>query len=540
MTTPLATKHILIVEDFAGMRAILRDMLRSLSVTRCDQAASGKEALGLMESFRPDIVLCDYNLGDGKNGQQVLEEAREKNLIGIDSIFVMLTAENRRDMVLAAVEYFPDGYLTKPFSKDPLKRRLEKLIELKSGLCDINDACVAANHAKVLQQIDALLSDEPPNPLELLKIKADALVNLNRFDEALPIYHALLPKDPRWAHLGMSKALFKKKDYAKAEEVLGAMIEEDRYMVHAYDLLGKVLMAQGRFREAEDTLGTAVALSPRAVKRQIHFANTALHNGNAEAAEAAFRRAAELAAFSIHNHPSIHCGLSNALIENGKHAEAENLASRIERNFPKLQDAKFFQATAIASIRISQGDLRGAREAISDIEQEINNAGNSHSSRLALEMFKVYSKLGQQDKATRILQRSISNNHDNEDFLAQVGHVCTAVGMADSGKAQIAEVKKKVIRINNTGFRLIKKGDFDAAIKLLREAAQEMPRNLTVNLNAAKAMMMKMEQAERVSNDDIQIVRDYIRHVRDSAPNDWRLQDISSRLKVMAFSTTRV
>jgi hypothetical protein len=40
-----------------------------------------------------DVVLCDYNLGDGKNGQQVLEETRVRNLMLPSSVWLMVSAE---------------------------------------------------------------------------------------------------------------------------------------------------------------------------------------------------------------------------------------------------------------------------------------------------------------------------------------------------------------------------------------------------------------------------------------------------------------
>ena len=64
-----------------------------------------------------DIVLCDYNLGAGQDGQQLLEELRYRHKLKNTSLFVMITAESSRDMVLGALEYLPDDYLTKPITQ---------------------------------------------------------------------------------------------------------------------------------------------------------------------------------------------------------------------------------------------------------------------------------------------------------------------------------------------------------------------------------------------------------------------------------------
>ena len=88
-----ASKHYLIVDDFAGIRQLLRESLRSLGARNIDQASSGGEAMNLLNKVRYDVVLCDYNLGEGKNGQQVLEEARIRQLLLPSSVFVMVSAE---------------------------------------------------------------------------------------------------------------------------------------------------------------------------------------------------------------------------------------------------------------------------------------------------------------------------------------------------------------------------------------------------------------------------------------------------------------
>ena len=66
-------QYYLVVDDFQGMRTMLRDMLREMGAQSVDIAASGGEAIGLLNNHRYDVILCDYNLGSGRTGQQLLE-----------------------------------------------------------------------------------------------------------------------------------------------------------------------------------------------------------------------------------------------------------------------------------------------------------------------------------------------------------------------------------------------------------------------------------------------------------------------------------
>src|SRR3954465_15561645 len=86
-----ASKNYLVVDDFIGIRQLLRESLRNLGAKNIDQASSGGEAIAALARIRYDVVLCDYNLGEGKNGQQVLEEVRLRNLLMPSSVWLMVS-----------------------------------------------------------------------------------------------------------------------------------------------------------------------------------------------------------------------------------------------------------------------------------------------------------------------------------------------------------------------------------------------------------------------------------------------------------------
>ena len=66
--------RFLIVDDFSDFRTSLKSMLRDLGAKDVDTADRGEDTLVMCRHKRYDIILHDYNLGAGKNGQQVLEE----------------------------------------------------------------------------------------------------------------------------------------------------------------------------------------------------------------------------------------------------------------------------------------------------------------------------------------------------------------------------------------------------------------------------------------------------------------------------------
>ena len=534
MAEDFSDKHCLVIDDFTDMRAAIRSILRSLGVNHIDQARDGNDAIAQMEKKRFDVVLCDYNLGPGKDGQQVLEEARHRQLIGVDCLFIMVTAENTRAMVMSAAEYAPDSYLAKPFTKELLKSRLDKLFERKSRLTTVNKALMAKDYAAAIGELNALIAGKPKNLADLLSLKAEICLTANRYDDAMAIYEQVLAvREITWARLGMGKVLYWKKHHAQAQEIFRQLIALDPNLIAAYDWLAKTQTALQQFDEAERTVQTAVKLSPRGLKRQQLLGDLALSNGHAQEAETAFGHAVTLAKHSVLNHPALFAGLARSKASNNKHVDALKVIGEIDKVFPETPEALFYKASATAAVKQHHGDTAGAMAALQTAERVMDQCGETSHAKLALEMAKTYAQLGEQDKASSLLQASNANNHDDEEFLVEIVRVCREAGVEYDAETAIREIRQSVVKTNNTGVRLIKQGEFDAAIRLLCEAAEEMPGNKTINLNAAKASIMKMENMG-ATNEDIQTVRRYVGRVQALAPNDWRLNDILSRLRGLA------
>ncbi|WP_230369681.1 response regulator [Paludibacterium denitrificans] len=79
-----------------------------------------------MAKYEFDVVLCDYDLGNGYDGLYLFEEVKERNLIKQSCVFMIVTGERRAQRVISAAELAPDDYLLKPFTGEVLSQRLEK------------------------------------------------------------------------------------------------------------------------------------------------------------------------------------------------------------------------------------------------------------------------------------------------------------------------------------------------------------------------------------------------------------------------------
>ncbi len=173
MTVPLKQASILIIDDFAGMRTMLREFVKSMGVNTIDTAGNGKDAMNQLRATKYDIVICDYNLGAGQNGQQILEESKLRKYIGVSTIWVMVTAEKTPDMVMGAAEIKPDDYLLKPVTQSLLESRLEKLIAKKQSLSGIEAAIKARDYPAAIARCNQQLEAQTSHPQEILRIKSD-------------------------------------------------------------------------------------------------------------------------------------------------------------------------------------------------------------------------------------------------------------------------------------------------------------------------------------------------------------------------------
>ncbi len=116
-----ARVRVLVVDDHALFRQGLISLLREMpDVEVVGEAADGAQALQLMRSLSPDVVLLDVNM-PGMDGVEVVERARQQ---GVTSRIVMLTISREEEDLWGALHAGADGYLLKNVEPHDLHRAL--------------------------------------------------------------------------------------------------------------------------------------------------------------------------------------------------------------------------------------------------------------------------------------------------------------------------------------------------------------------------------------------------------------------------------
>lgn len=295
-------KKALLIEDMAEARIMQRKMLTDFGFTSIDIAMKAETAIELLRNKSFDVILSDYNLGNGKDGQQLLEEVRHSKLIPNTATYLMVTAETSIEMVMGAIEYQPDGYITKPFSQAVLQRRLSKLLETKERLYKVNVALDANNFEEAIIAAKQVMEKYPSLIGKCERIIGESLLEIKEYKKALSLFKKTLKsRKMPWALFGKAKSYFLMGELDKAEQNFRQLMLDNRFFVSAYDWLAKIQVIQGKYEEAQATLIEAIGRSPKNILRQMELGNISLSLNDSTTAEMSFRRAVFLAKYSCYN-----------------------------------------------------------------------------------------------------------------------------------------------------------------------------------------------------------------------------------------------
>ncbi|MBK6649496.1 MAG: chemotaxis response regulator CheY [Betaproteobacteria bacterium] len=123
--------RFLIVDDFSTMRRIVRGLLKEIGYTDADEAEDGVAALQKLRNGRFDFVVSDINMPN-MNGFQLLAQIKSDDKLKHLPV-LMVTAEARKEDIVAAAQGGAAGYIVKPFTKATLEDKIANILK-KLGL----------------------------------------------------------------------------------------------------------------------------------------------------------------------------------------------------------------------------------------------------------------------------------------------------------------------------------------------------------------------------------------------------------------------
>jgi tetratricopeptide (TPR) repeat protein len=507
-------KKSLVVDDMPDMRSSLSGMLKEAGVDHVNTAANSQQAIELCEQQSYDLILCDYNLGEGRDGQQILEELRFRKLLKNSSLFIMVTAESSTDMVLGALEYQPDEYLTKPITTAVLRDRLTRVVTRHEEMLAIKKAMDNEDYQGALTLSQAKVGEKNRYASLFLKTEAEMLFRLKRYDEAQEIYQKVLKNRPlAWAQLGLGKIYIAQEKFEPAEKILLEVINQNSRYIEAHEMLAEIYARRGKFKESQQAMSNAADMSPKSVLRQRKLANLAKRNHDVDVTLRARKTALKVGEHSCHYTPQDYFDLVSELMVDGhktplerqKNAkDAEMYISRAERKH--LSDKSIKLQTLSAHARLSQfnGNKEQA-EAYLDRAQELHDQGVGNS-MAELELAQAMMDCGQKSNALELLISIDRKNPENEDVANRIDALVDEP-ISTRGKVVAADLNKQ-------GIKLFEDKSFDGALDVFVRASKMFPKHVGLHLNIVQVALEKY-RAEKTDSSSIELSQEHLQHIHD-------------------------
>ncbi|KQQ32424.1 transcriptional regulator [Duganella sp. Leaf126] len=490
---------VLIVDPNPGMRGSLHNMLNQCEITRIEYAVGSGTAIRQLSKRQFDIVLCEYDLGNGnensgQDGQQLLEDLRHHRLIAPWSIFIMITSEGVYSRVIGAVELAPTDYVLKPFTVDALLQRIRRAVERRDIFWPVYRQVAAGD---VRAAIASCREGEQANPrygADYARLRAELLVSIDDLAEAEFVYQALLLTRPTaWARLGLARCQFGLGKLAEAQQTLTALLQEHPSFMAAYDVLARTLQALGQQQSAKKVLEDAVEISPHMVRRLRHLGEVAYASGDVGAAERAFKQVVSKARYSEFRDPEDHLKLVKTLVKKGDAHQAGNVIRDMERSLRSNADTETCRAIAAGMVQQMVGNLGAAA---TELTLAVNNLGNTRSLSSGLKLDLVQRcldvKLDQQASSVMLdLMNDDASGVSMDEAVAvfeQAGRHDLAQGMGEQIRMQVGELLAHAAEKRA-------QGDLRAALDALNAGLRKAPANMALLPATASAMLGQLDAA---------------------------------------------
>jgi CheY-like chemotaxis protein/thioredoxin-like negative regulator of GroEL len=495
-----STQSVLVIDDIDAIRSAVKGMLQMLGCRDIATAGNGNRALELCQKTKFDFILCDFNLGKGKDGYQLFEELKLKSILKSNTVFIMLSAETTLQVVHGLVELQPDDYLLKPFSYKKLESRLVRALDKRKILGAIYDAYVQKDYQKALAECTIASQKNSQYLLVIMRIKGEILLSLGQPQVAFELYCAVLKnRDLSWAKLGKAIAYYHLGNYEKSSKLLVELCNLRETRIEALNWLSSIYAQRQNYSEAQKILIESVKLSPKNIPRQRALANISLLENDLTMALRCFKGLLDNTRFSVHEHIDHHFNYIHSLIDSSKGCTQLQQAKIFSQIQPVIKSAAqsfdkkiCSELEKVVSVRILiiKGKLKEAITLLHSCDQQLifdcgRNSGLAYAN--------TWFEFGDYEKYNEILTLiqlpSQSNNIDEmSEFLLF--------------KKEYDEHKNKInqlIKLNEHALQLYRNGLYPAATRIFLDAHKIMPNNFQTSFCLAQSIVKGWPTTETFS-----------------------------------------
>jgi tetratricopeptide (TPR) repeat protein len=216
-----------------------------------------------------------------------------------------------------------------------------------------------------------------------------------------------------------------------------------------------------------------------------------LANKDYERAEGAFKIAVDRDRTGFFKSHDDYAGLTRSYVEQDKIQDALAAVKDMGTHFQRTPELAARQAALESQVHVRAGDEKNAKAAL--IKAQAAQKSAKLDINTMLEIAQACFANGQPDEAKKIIQDVAENYQEDEKVLDSIRTVFEVAGLEDEGAMLLDDTKKRMIRLNNEAVALAKSGELDKAIMMLVEAADRLPNNAQVAINAAQALLARVQ-----------------------------------------------
>lgn len=490
--------RFLIADDFSNFRATVNAMLAKLGVYQVDMASNGADVLEKCQRKPYDVILCDYDLGPGKNGQQVLEELRFKGLISRRSLFVLVSADAAKDVVMAAYDCEPDDYLMKPINARMLEQRVSRLLRQRHVLSGVYTALDADDRRRAMSILIDLSITDNRHARVAQKMLGEIFIAEDELAKAEKLYTKVLEVRPvDWARLGLARVKHLKGELDVAGNWLEKIVQENPLYLPAYDVLASNWEQMGHNQQVQATVQRSVAISPKSILRQKRLAQVAERNGDFGTSLQALRSTVRLGELSCHACPEDgfqFARVAAASVEKRLHPPESLVREVVEvmnstRERFTLSREQLTRAELLTARMLAHGGQTEQARSLVDVTETQLRRGDEASLDVNLERVQALQALGEHAQAEALLHNLLQRYAYDQSALEKLDTLL-AEPVSETNRALIATV-------NREGIDLYNQARFDEAIECFEKVRRIFPRHVGVHLNIVQSLIGKLRAGHK-------------------------------------------
>lgn len=250
-TTFFKDKKILVIDDSQMILSATRAMLikNGCISSHVILVKDAKSAVLESKNHKFDFILCDYNLGKGTDGLQLIEQLKSERLLCDKAIVFIVTGEMSKSVFYGFAEYEPDGYLIKPVNINEVTPRLISAYRQKKAINEIHKTYLSGGVKEAFA-----LCDKYGTSMNIAYAKAEILIKEARYDDAQKIYVSLINKQNSLARIHLANMLIDREKYDMVLKLVFPLLDDRKYQFKALQVQLTCYLKMSNVAKALETL----------------------------------------------------------------------------------------------------------------------------------------------------------------------------------------------------------------------------------------------------------------------------------------------